>query len=155
MWAMLYFCASLHPHRPKIKSLLYDQVKKHWVKSLCSAPSIGIESAHIQRDCIKSRALFVNLEQRLVKVRKEIRTRLHFVRCFLHISSSNLLSYCEMYPMAAFPVYSPICKMWCMEHTMIKHLKYSQTKLDDLLTLSGPPTERDLFLPRSARQSSN
>ena len=38
---------------------------------------------------------------------------LHFVWRFLPISSFNLLSDWDLLPVAAFPIYSPMCKTWC------------------------------------------
>lgn len=91
-----------------------------------SLPPRGLNQ-HGGRDSIKSKALSVNLEQRLEKVRKAERNGtplLHFVQRFLPISSSYLLSSCEIYPVAALSVYSVICKNIVPRiHSLIRHLQ--------------------------------
>lgn len=121
----------------------------------CSSLSTGIEST--QRGSTKSKALFVNLKQRLVKVRKERRTRfLYSILCGVSSLFHHPIFYptvrCAPWPLFPFTHESVKYDVHsCMDRTTIKHLKYSQAKLDDLFTFNAPPTERALFLPCSAR----
>lgn len=71
---------------------------------------------------------------------------LHFVWCFLPMSSSNLQSNCELclfWPLFPFTHQSIKYDVHtCRDHTTIRHLKYSPAKSDSFL---APPTGRALL----------
>lgn len=120
----------------------------------CRSLSTGIKST--QRDSTKSKALFVKLKQRFVKVRKERRTGfLNSILCGVSSLFHHPIFYptvrCTPWPLSPFTHESVKYDVHtCMDHTTIRHLRYSQAKHDDLFTLNAPPTERASFLPCSA-----
>lgn len=124
----LLLCVSM-PQSPKDKkNSSIIKFKKNSDSKVYAALSPQGLNQHVGRDSFKSKALCESGAEvsKGKEGKKNGTSLLHFVWCFLPISSSNLLSNCEMYPVATFPVYSPICKIWCAQMQESHYDKTSQ-----------------------------